>query len=367
MKLRHLLAVVAAAAATVAGCAAASHLATVQPPRPTSAAGVPQATPIPAIVGKLPAWAGKPARQLGIDVDFYVYAPGEDVSGIAAADVAYARSLHANSLSVSFPFFTDGWRGDTVYGNGETPSPADLAIVAAAADRAGLYFSIRPLMDESSLHHKGGRTKWTPTHPAAWFASYEQFLKPYAEMAQGEHIPEFFTGAEFDRFNSSPYWAKLDAYLRRYYHGALAYANNWDIPIAKTVNTEQVTQTVDAYPPTSISSGASVAALTVKWDRYLSHKARGVVISEIGIAAQAGAYDRPFRLVWGGESLDPAIQERWFTAGCDSMVNEHGGGIYFWSVSFGQSLDSPPTLANPTAFVDGPGASAIAACFTRLS
>jgi hypothetical protein len=353
-----------AVAGTIAGCAATSHLAAVQPPRPRV---TPSVVSQPAVATV--AWARKPGRQLGIDVDYYVYSPAQDVSGIASAEVAYVKSVHANALSVSFPFFTNGWSGSTVYGNGETPTPADLAIFARAAKRAGLYFSIRPLMDESSLHHNGARvsrTKWVPAHPAAWFASYQRFLRPYARMAEQQRIPEFFTGAEFDKFGSSPYWAKLDSYLRRYYHGALAYANNWEIAIPRAVDRHQVAQTADAYPPMSAASSASVATLTGKWGRYLKGKGRGVVISEIGIAAQAGAYAKPFRLRWTGEPLDAAIQVRWFTAACNAMVNVHGGGIYFWSLNFGQQLNSPPTAADPTAFVDGPGAGAISACFKRL-
>jgi hypothetical protein len=346
-------------AGTMVGCAATSHLAAVQPPRSTTVE-----RPVSLPSGRQ---AHEPARQLGIDIDFYRYAPGENVVPLANADIAYVKSLHANALSVSFPFFTNGWRGSTVYGNGETPSAANLATLARAAKAARLYFSIRPLLDESSLNHKGGRTKWTPAHPAAWFASYERFLKPYAVMAQQQHIPEFFTGVEFDKINNSPYWARLDGFLRKYYHGTLAYANNWEIPIPKLLSKAGVVQTVDAYPPMKAATSASVASLTARWDQYLAPKARGIVISEIGIAAQAGAYSKPYRLTWAGEPLDPAIQARWFTAACDAMVHEKGRGIYFWSIALGQSLTTPPSLADPTDFVAGAGARAISACFQRLS
>ena len=45
--------------------------------------------------------------QLGIDIDLYTY-PGQDFAAAAATDIAYIASLHANSMSISFPFFMSG-------------------------------------------------------------------------------------------------------------------------------------------------------------------------------------------------------------------------------------------------------------------
>jgi hypothetical protein len=114
-------------------------------------------------------------------------------------------------------------------------------------------------------------------------------------------------------------------------------------------------------PPSS-----SVSRLTAAWDSYLRTKARGVVVSELGIAAQNGAYERPFRLIWPGEPLNPVIQARWFTAACNAVANERAGGIYFWSINLAQIFNKPPVVSDPTQFVDGKGASAISACFKHL-
>jgi hypothetical protein len=349
-------------AATMAGCAATSHLSGVQPPRPRAvtrtaserALGLPTAS-----------WTRAPKYQRGLDVDFYNW-KGLNTQQSAASDVAYIKSLHGNAMSISFPFFMHGWYAKGVYGNGETPSPAQLAIVAKDASNAGLYFSIRPLLDESSLHHKGGRTHWTPSNAAAWFASYEKFLKPYAQMAQQVRLPELIIGVEFDKINNSPYWGKLATYLRRYYKGRLSYSNNWEIAIKKSVSSAGVAQSLDAYPPMRLRASASQAQITASWDSYLKSKARGIVVSEIGIASQDGAYTKPYSLNWH-EPLDPRIQTRWFTAACDAVVKEKDAGIYFWSVLFDQGYTSPPTTSDPTSFVDGPGAAAHSACFKRLS
>jgi hypothetical protein len=363
----HPMVPVVLAVIAIAGCATAYHAATGQraspaaSPRPAEPVVAAHAAGLPGTAG----WTTPPKRQLGIDMDFYA-GPGLNVAASAQADVSYIKSLHGNALSVSFPFFMHGWNANGVYTTDRTPSPAQLGLVAKAAHGAGLYMSIRPLLDESSLNHAGGRTHWAPRHAAAWFASYENFIKPYAQMAQKDHIGEFIIGVEFDKLNGSPYWGKVASYVRKYYHGILGYSDNWDIAIRRRVSAAGVVQTVDAYPPLKLAPTASLAAVARSWDSYLGSEARGIVVSEIGIAAQRGAYAKPYRLTWPGEPLDPVIQERWFTGACDAVAREKDAGIYFWSINLAQAFNKPPLVSDPTQFVDGGGATAISACFEYL-
>ncbi len=229
------LVAVAVLGSVIGGCVAAPAPAAVKRPKPTKLSY----QPVPA-----------PAIQLGIDVDFYTYT-GQDVAAAAKADVAYAKSLHANAISLSFPFFTPGPDSSAVIATSATPTPEDLAIVASAAERAGLYVSIRPLLDQSSGSIGTSRTTWKPAQPAAWFASYQKFLLPYAAMAQHARIPEFIDGAEFTAFGGSPYWNGLVKALSGIYKGTLVYANNWGIPLAGNGGTG-VRESVDAYHPLNL-------------------------------------------------------------------------------------------------------------------
>jgi hypothetical protein len=218
------------------------------------------------------------------DFDFYSY-PGMNVTAFARQDVAYARSLHANAMSVSFPFFMSGPASTRVHATSSSPSPAALAVLARYAEAAELYFSLRPLLDEHSL---GGpfRTFWKPPRLAAWFGSYERFLEPYAKMAQRARVPEFITGAELSNFWRSPYWDRLDTVLRREFKGRLAYCNNWSDHLTRATNGMGVLAMVDAYRPMHVPGNAGVVRLTAAWDGYARRLPRGVVLSEVGIAAQ---------------------------------------------------------------------------------
>lgn len=343
-----MLMAVALVGSALGGCVAAP---TTPPPKPPPS---PDFRLVPA-----------PSVQLGIDIDFYTYS-GQDVAAAAKADVAYAKSLHANAISVSFPYFTPGSGSSTVEGTDATPTPTDLAIVASAAEQAGLYVSIRPLLDQSGSSIGTSRTTWKPADPSAWFASYRKFLLPYAKMAQRARIPEFIDGAEFTAFGGSPYWNGLVASLRAAYHGTLVYANNWGIPLAGNGGAG-VREGVDSYHPLRVPPDASVARLTAGWRAYDRTLPPGTVETEIGIAAVRGAYTVPYQNGWKDAPLMPVIQQRWFTAACDAARRERLGGIYFWSVGLGQPLTSPPTPATPTSWVDGPGARAISGCFQRLA
>ena len=355
--LRKALTAAGGLAILVAGCTAAAHLRALQPP------AVPR-SPLLRVPSSSPARAvGRPVMQRGIDIDLYTYR-GQDAAAAARADVAYIKSLHANAVSVSFPFFMHGPRSRGVYASPATPSPAQLAVVAAVAERAGLYVSIRPLLDETNLGRS--RVVWRPRDMGAWFASYRRFLLPYAAMAQREHIPEIFIGAEFSQFGSSPRWNTLDRAVRRVFHGTLAYADNGIRIIRAHVGGAGALVTVDAYPRMPwIPPTATAAHLARPWGIYDRLLPPGTVLTEVGIDAVAGAYGTPYKHHWPGARIDPVIQARWFTAACRAAIASKLGGIYFWPLEFGHL--GGPTVTYQGAWAHSAGARAISACFAKAA
>ncbi len=352
---RLIVGVAAAVAMLATGCAAAAH----KPVQPTEV--LPSA---PANVSSAP--AGLPTFQRGVDIDAYTY-PGQDIAAAAAADIAYIKGLHANAASISFPFFMADRSSPTVYAKNTTPSPAQLAILANDAVQAGLYVSIRPLLDESTLG--SARTDWSPADPAAWFASYRRFLLPYAAMAQREKVQEFIVGAEFSAFGASRLWNPLDTALRHSFQGALGCSNNWGqlayagdgsgAPYAGDCG-HGVRESIDVYYPQQ-------GNLLLKWEAFDSQLPRATVETEVGIDAVAGAYKRPYQHEWAGvTSLDPSVQARWFTAACNAAVREHLGGIYFWPLAFSNEPATGPTLTDQGEWAGGAGGKAVAQCFEAL-
>ena len=326
------------------------------PPSPTSP---PTSAPVP-VRSQSPTAHPAPRTQLGIDIDLYTY-PGQDSAAAAATDVAYIVNLHANAVSISFPFFMAGPSAAGVHASSATPTPGRLATLVRAAKRAGLYVSLRPLLDETNLRES--RVVWVPAHPAAWFASYRRFLLPYAAMAQREHANEFIVGAEFSRFSLLPQWNGLDKTLRATFHGTLGCADNWsEVPSGVSLSGRcglGVSQSVDAYHPVQ-------GNLLRGWEAFDRTLPAGTVETEIGIDAVKGAYQAPARHHWDTRLLDQSVQARWFTAACQAAAVTHLGGIYFWSLGFSQTIGNGPTPKYQGVWAGGRGARAIAACFAEL-
>ena len=335
------------AALVVAGCTAAAHIKAIQP-RSVPAS---PALSIPASVT-----VKRPAFERGIAVDAYTY-PHHDFSAAAAAVVAYVKTLNANSLSISFPFFMSGRASSRVFATGRTPSPAELALFVDDAERAGFYVSLRPLLSEASLGHS--RVTWQPAHPAAWFASYLRFLLPYAQMAQANKVGEFIVGAEFAKFGNSPRWDALDRAIAKVFHGRLAYANNDRTGLARSSGGRRAFKTIDAYHPIHppfLSGWKS-------FDRRLPH---GTVLTEVSIAAIDGAWRRPWVHRSYGRKIDPSVQARWFTAACRAAMTTGLHGIYFWALPLSTHFASP-TSATPGAWAHAAGAAAITRCYGGTS
>jgi hypothetical protein len=309
--------------------------------------------------GSVPDDAAGP-YQFGLDLDFYWH-PGMDVPGDITADAAYARRLGAAAVQISFPFFSVGG----LAGAGPpTPPPLVLQVAIAAARAQGLAVYVRPLLNEQTLGQ--GRADWRPPDVASWFASYQDFLLPYAQAAASAGVAGIYAGTELDAIDHDPQWTTLDASLARLHPGKLYYAINWPhVPVMRGSGgpASAITVTVNAYPELHVP----VSRFTAAWANWAARLPRRTILSEVGIAERAGAQNRPWFWNPATQQLDPAEQTAWFTAACHAVTTDHLGGIYFWDIPVGASLDVPPTAATTSSqFTDSPGAAAIGSCFDSL-
>jgi Glycoside Hydrolase Family 113 len=320
-------------------------------------------------------------RQLGIQV--YWTANRTDSSDAiirakAQRIIDYAISLHANSVAVTFPFYTRGFTSDAVYSRPKvTPSPGHIAIFLAAAARARMRVTLRPVLDEDALvtqNPHAWRGSIEPRDRAAWFRSYRKLLLPYLAAARAGHAATFVLGTELNSLEGAPQWPGLVRSLRSGYDGQLAYDENYDEFEAGTANPPVRSHDVDAYPRFSVPGNASVARLTRSWDAWLGahplSARRELTLSELGIAATAGAYQNPW--TWRGATtapLDTRAQAAWYQAACNAVSAEQiGGGIYWWEVNFDASPADPrPFESDRLTFLDRPAQQVIKNCFAKLS
>lgn len=115
---------------------------------------------------------------------------GTFIEDQARKHAEYLVGLGANSVSISFPFFTEGITSNEVSDGAKTPSPERLQRVLKVFKDAGFRTTLRPIMDEASLNPPDGwRGNIEPASRSAWFASYKQFLTPYLEVAKKRRPP----------------------------------------------------------------------------------------------------------------------------------------------------------------------------------
>lgn len=328
----------------VVGCNAAARLKVLQAP----------SSPAASAHGYIPAVesVARPPFQKGVDVDVYTY-PGQNFPMTAAAVVSYVKKLGANSIAISFPFFMSGPRSLRVFATKRTPTPGQLASIVQAAEGAGLYVSLRPLLDEGSLGKS--RVLWRPVNLAAWFGHYWRFLRPYVRMAQANKVPQFVVGAEFSQFGRSPLWNRLDRKVASVFTGRLVYSNNDTTNLSRASGGLVALKGVDLYHPIHPPFLRGWKA----FDRYLPH---GAIATEVGIAAVNGAWAKPWVHRWPASKLNLTMQSRWFTAACKAAMDTRLGGIYFWALPF-SARPTGPTLKDEGAWANSPGAAAIARCY----
>ena len=343
-------AAVVAAAALATGCAGASHQAAA--PAPVS---VPGATTTGAVA------------QLGIDVYWHTPGSPSSVSAAAAPILDYVTSLHANSVALAFPIFTDGDHPTRVYTDpASTPDPATLRVLIDAAKGRGLRVAIRPIIDEANIATVPGRWRGSivPADTGAWFASYRSVLDPYLGAAQAAHADEFVLGTELNSLIEAPQWQDVQTDASSRFHGVLSYADNWDAWVKGRAPKAISDIGLDAYPPFNLPDSASVDRLTASWTAWLRQRSvatlQDTVIQEVGIPAQSGAYRIPYSWGTGGAAIDPEVQQKWFAAACQSARSLGMAGLYYWSVSSTDPMDGHSD--SPGSFV-GRGDSAVKACF----
>jgi hypothetical protein len=320
-------------------------------------------------------------RQLGIQV-YWTANPNDSSDAVVRAKaqriISYAIGLHANSIAVTFPFFTYGPTANTVYAERNvTPSPRHIQVFLEAAAQAHMRVTLRPELSENALIAKNPsdwRGSIQPQNRAAWFRSYHKMLVPYVVAAQAGHAATFVVGTELDSLEGAQQWAGLVRSLRSIYRGQLSYDQNYDAFASGAENPPVQSYDVDAYPGFGLPNGASVASLTRAWDAWLgAHPLsvrRQLTLSEIGIQAVAGSYTAPWNWYSALDApIDTHVQASWYQAACNAVSTEQiGGGIYWWEVNFDADPTAPRLFeTDRLTFLDRPGQQVIRKCFARLS
>lgn len=334
------------------------------------------------------AWQGLPVvghpwrqglPQLGIDVYWVGNKQDSDAVIRAKAEriIKYAISLHANSIALTFPFYTYGISSNTVYAdNPTTPSPAHIGIFLSVAAESHIRATIRPILNENALVAEDPnywRGAIQPSSTSAWFASYRDLLLPYARVAQAEHAATFVIGTELTSLEGNSNWPSLVNSITSAYHGQIMYDENFSSFQANDANLPVSAFGVDAYPRFQLPDSASDTQLTQAWEGWLGTHSTAIlhqtVLSEVGIAAVTGAYSDPG--AWVSTVNSPVVtqvQANWYRSVCNAFTADRLAGLYWWEVNFDADPAKPAAfLSDRLTFLDRPAQQQISTCFASIT
>lgn len=342
---------------------------------PSSAGTDPAArTPVPTVAH--PWHAGM--RQLGIQV--YWLANKTDSGTIvqlkARRIINYAISLGANSIVLTFPFYTYGLASDKVYAGAATPNPRHIALFLAEAAESHIRVTLRPILNETVLIAENPiawRGTIEPSSTAAWFRSYRTLLMPYAEAAQAGHAASFVIGTELESLEPAREWPRLISSIRSVYKGQLLYAENYSEFAEHDHVLPLSTFTIDAYPRFDLPDSATVSRLARAWDHWLGSHSRAVlrklVLEEVGIDAVPDSYPDPG--AWASTTsapIDVTVQAKWYEAICRAVKADDLAGVYWWEVNFDADPgNTGPWQSDRLTFLGRPAQNVIKSCFASIT
>lgn len=312
---------------------------------------------------KIPTFKG---TQYGINIRWsYSHQSIATLNSELKATLSYCKSLGANSVAFAFDIYVASGSSNAVISGPGTPPANIVGYVTAIARHDGFFVLLRPLITEV-IPSQPWRGAIHPTNRAEWFASYDNFLKPYLVAAQANGANEVAYSVELGSLSGLPQWTStVIPFFKRYYKGALMYNVSWYPPGLHPMANEYYG--IDAYPAMQLTDAASVKQLLAGWNAWLKRYPVGAplnktYITEVGLAAEAAAYTHPSYVGWGTPII-PSIQSKWFQAACEFFNQHKFKGLWFFSTSLNQGPQTAPIGGKPWDF-QGLSLPVIKKCFT---
>jgi hypothetical protein len=280
--------------------------------------------------------------------------------------ITYIKTvLHARAVGIVWDVYSPSRRTNIVRATKKgTLTVTDVITLTKIAKRLGLQVEYRPLLFIPSQPKVPWEGLLNPPDQAKFFGNYFNVLRPYIKAAQRLHIGEFVAQTEMKDLNSSRLWSSFFRRVRRIYHGVVSYASWWRDYLPPKGHLLPVRlYGVDMYRSLPLRASAPQWRVTQLWERTFATTPASVLrrtaLDEEAIAARVGAYSGPAELGAPGR-LDQAIQARWFTAACKTVVKYHMRAVFFFKVNL---ADNPAEPSKALSVFEGrQGAKAISGC-----
>ncbi|MSP59347.1 MAG: glycoside hydrolase [Myxococcales bacterium] len=240
-----------------------------------------------------------------------------------------------------------------------TESDARLMVEAKRAHALGMKVALKPHLWIHRGEWQGALTWKDDEAYRRWFASYREFVRRYALLAERAGFDLFVIGTELKTATARDpaAWRRLAGEVRAIYRGPITYAANWDEASGVGFWDALDFIGVQAYMPVTPRRGASVDELRAGWRKIatdlaaLSARAgRPIVVTEIGYRATRDAATAP--ATWPENDpdprFDPGHQAACYRAALEALWGQPWlAGIYIWKWFTDSRDEQGPTDFSP--------------------
>ncbi|MCX7625365.1 MAG: hypothetical protein N2Z21_04060, partial [Candidatus Sumerlaeaceae bacterium] len=258
------------------------------------------------------------------------------------ADVALGKlaATGARDVSIIVTAYQQTIDSTTIARGEASPTDDDVTHAIRVAHRLGLRVLLKPHVDLSAdpSHWRGEIGKnFNESQWAAWFASYEAFIRSYARLAAQENVERFCVGTELAATEGrAAQWRAIVAAVRSEFAGHLVYAANYpDAPALSWWDAVDLIG-VDAYYPLTSKSDPTTTELVAAWAPIVANLAalsqmrhKPIVFTEIGYRSLDGANRAPWDWQSGGP-WDLKEQEECYRAAFEALWNQPWFAGMYW-------------------------------------
>lgn len=282
-----------------------------------------------------------------------------------------SKTLHANAVSLNFPFWQASSISNDPMRQPMTSSPQRLMAITAIAHHYHLSVQWRPFLFESDLTYQT-HDSIKPTDPNLWLKNYWTFLQPYLEAANLAGASSFSIALELRTM--LPYlsgWTNIVRRAKSLFNGQIFYSQQ-HLP---QVSLPLTVRGYDAYQPIDLKTAKdlSVGALTGGFIHNLhasemQQSPSDLTLEEVSIPAVPYAYLRPSHFHYAPTvKMDRPVQVDWFKAACNTFYQLHLQGIYYYGIAFDRYTPNENQSASVYGWLGTASAAAIAQCFSRTT
>ena len=254
-------------------------------------------------------------------------------------------SLGATHLSLPVYLFQDSVYTSTLYSkptDGATPEQHDMVLreVILYAHRLGLKVMLSPIVDIENPVNNQWRGVIAPTDWTAWFESYREFVRHYAEIGEALDVEFFNVGTELA---SSEYraeeWKRTIWSVREVFSGKLVYSANWDhydtiefwdeLDFLGLSAYYELASTEDPTVEDLLLGWAPIKLALLDWQKRWN---KPLLFTEIGYTSQSGSARQPWNYTANGP-VNLEEQRRCYLALKVAWEHEPDfAGLYLWNV-----------------------------------